>query len=39
MDGPSKLDGPSESGLSWVKVDGILTESGRSYDENWTFQG
>ena len=35
MDGPSKVDGPSESGRSRVKVDGLLTESGRSF-RKWT---
>ena len=30
MDGPSKVDDPSESERFWVKVDGPLTKSGRS---------
>ena len=31
VNGPSKVDGPSESGRSRVKVDGLLTRSGRSF--------
>ena len=31
-----KVNGPSESGRSRVKVDGLLTESGRSFDGKWT---
>ena len=37
VDGPSKVDGPAESGRSWVKVDGLLMESGRS-GKKWTVQ-
>ena len=29
IDGPSKVDGPAESGWSWVKLDGLVTKSGR----------
>ena len=46
VDGPQKMkvDCPKmrgrsrrdESGRSRVKVDGLLTESGRSFDEKWT---
>ena len=32
VNGPSKKDGPSESGRAWVKVDGLLTKSGRKVD-------
>ena len=34
-----KVDGPSESGRSWVTVDGLLTKSGRSFDKKWTVPG
>ena len=37
VDGPSKVDGPAESGRSWVKVDGLLMESGR-FSRKWTVQ-
>ena len=30
------MNGPSESGRSRVKVDGLLTKSGRSFDGKWT---
>ena len=36
VNGPSKVDGPSESERSRVKVGGLLTKSGRSFDGNWT---
>ena len=29
VDGPSKVDGPAESRWSWVKLDGLVTKSGR----------
>ena len=32
-----KADDPSESGRSWVEVDGLLTESGRSF-RKWTVR-
>ena len=35
VDSPSKVDGLSKSGRSRVKVDGLLTESGRS-PRKWT---
>ena len=31
-----KVNGPSESGRSRVKVDGLLTKSGRAFDGMWT---
>ena len=35
LDGPAKVDGPGESGLSRPKVNGLLVQSGRSW-RKWT---